>query len=158
MGCLALFFFVWLAGWTCGCVFGTYAALFGENAIEVGLLLFMIPFWAAEFFVLGWALWHFRSITTITFLDDELQIERRLFSYRRERVIRKDGIQCVRQIKDGGEGEDSFPSWGLAVEGEKNVKLLSRQEIEKSAWLGPIVAEWADVDFHQSAKQEYEEI
>ena len=158
MGCLAVFLFVWLSGWTVGCVLFTYKALFGQAGIDYGGLLFMIPFWCAEFLVLGYALWHFRSITMFTFYPDRLLIERTLLRYRRQRSIPKQEVDVVRQIKDGGEGEDSFPSWGLAIEGRTNIKLLSRQAIEKSAWLGPIVARWAEVEFESSHKKKYEEV
>jgi hypothetical protein len=158
MGCLAVFLFVWLCGWTIGCVFFTYKALFGESGIDYGGLLFMVPFWCAEFLVFGYMLWHFRSITMFTFYPDRLVIERTLLHYRRQRSIPKEEIEIVRQIKDGGEGDDSFPSWGLAIEGRSNIKLLSRQEIEKSAWLGPIVARWAGVEYESSNKKKYEEV
>jgi hypothetical protein len=56
-------------------------------------------------------------------------------------------VTAVRQVKDGGDGEDSFPSWALAVVGRTEMRVLSKQPIEKSAWLGLIVARWAGVTF-----------
>jgi hypothetical protein len=34
----------------------------------------------------------------------------------------------------------SFQSWNLVILGYRNVRLLSRQDIDKSRWLGPVVA------------------
>lgn len=156
---IAWFFAVWLAIWTPGCILMTYQAFFGKNSPEYTLMLFSLPFWAGEFGVIGYVLWLFCSVTTFTFYADRLRVERSLFNrYRRTREIPRREISVVRQVKDGGEGEDSFPSWGLAVEGEANFKLLSRQKIEKSAWLGPIVARWAGVEYEPSRKKQYDEI
>ena len=51
------------------------------------------------------------------------------------------------QVKDGGEGKDSFPSWGLNVQVEKPYILLSRQEYQKSHWLGTMLKKWSGKPF-----------
>ena len=61
--------------------------------------------------------------------------------------VAKAELKEVKQVKDGGEGEDSFPSWGLALIAGTEVHVLSRQPIDKSDWLGPIIAKWAGVEF-----------
>jgi hypothetical protein len=63
----------------------------------------------------------------------------------------------LRQIKDGREGEDSFPSWGLKVTGEvdqgtKGFNLISRQPHGRSVWLGRVLADQLKVPFMQSLK------
>ena len=66
-------------------------------------------------------------------------------------------------MRDGGQGDDSFPSWGLEVEADTNTNpnidtdrkttLLYRQPYEKSRWLGQVVARWAEVEFVEAAKE-----
>lgn len=155
---IAVFFFFWLAIWTPGCVLMTQQAFFGKNSPEYLLMLFSLPFWAAEIGVIAYVLWLFFSVTAFTFYPDRLLVERTLYKYQRRREIPRSAIKIVRQIKDGGEGEDSFPSWGLVVEGATDLKLLSRQKIEKSAWLGPIIARWAGVEYESSLKKKYDEL
>ncbi len=136
----------WLSIWTVGCVFGTYRVLIDGWAHWL-LIAWLIPGWAAEIFVIGYALWFFWSVTTFKFGPDELVAERSLLRYRRERIFPRATLKEVVQVKDGGDGEDSFPSWGLVVVGEQSVKVLSRQRIEASTWLGPVIARWAGVSF-----------
>jgi hypothetical protein len=110
------------------------------------MLLFLTPFWMIEIGMVLYVAWFFRSVTVFVFEPDQLLAERSLLWYRRRRVFPRQGLVVVKQVKDGGE-DDSFPSWGLALVGEKEEPIISRQPIEKSDWLGPIVAEWAGVDF-----------
>ena len=106
-------------------------------------------FWAGGVWVLGYALWRFHATTKLTFSADCLLLERRLFLYKDRCSVWKREIERLRQVKDGGEGEDDFPSWGLSLDAARTVRVLSRQEIEKSAWLGPIVAQWAGVEYRK---------
>jgi len=78
MGGAALFFAVWLGIWTGGCLFFTGAALFEPGGVNYAVLLFMVPFWGAEFFVVGFVAWYFLSVTRFTFGPDELVVERSL--------------------------------------------------------------------------------
>lgn len=147
MGCAGVFFAVWLTVWTVGCVTFTGAALFAPDGIKWSTLLLMLPFWGAEFLVLGYVVWFFWSVTRFTFALDQLEAERSIPGYRRYRVFSRSQITSVRQIKDGGEGEDSFPSWGLVVIGSVGVIVLSRQPKTSSDWLGPIIATWAGAPY-----------
>jgi hypothetical protein len=147
MGCAARFFAIWLGTWTVGCVALANAALFQPEGINFLLLLIMVPVWAAELFVTAYVAWFFWSVTRFTFGPEQLVVERSLWRFRRCREFRRGEITAVRQIKDGGEGEDSLPSWGLAVIDRTEVRVLSPQPIEKSNWLGPVVAQWAEVAF-----------
>ena len=146
MGGLAVFFAVWLGIWTFGCVSFTIDGLSDLNGVGWILLLFVAPFWVIEFGAVAYVAWFFGSVTRLSFGPDELVAERSLWRFRRCRVFRHGEVTAVRQVKDGGE-EDSFPTWALAVIGPAEVRLLSRQPIDKSNWLGPIVAKWAGVAF-----------
>ena len=117
-----------------------------------------MPFWAAEIFVVSYAVWFYRSLLSFAFGEDELLVERTFLWYRRRRAFGRREVSAVKQIKDGGEGEDSFPSWGLVVVAKLEVKVLSRQPIEKSDWLGPIIAQWAGVPFERAQQRKYETI
>ena len=132
MGCAGLFFAVWLIGWTAVCLLFTAVALFHPDGINWWLLLFMVPFWIAEFATLAYVAWFFWSATRFRFEPDELVVERSLPWRRRHRVFPRQQVTVVKQVKDGGEGDDSFPSWGLVVMGADGVFVLSRQPRDKS--------------------------
>ncbi len=151
---IAVFFTVWLTGWTTACVLMSYKMFFTGQPFHFPQLLFLIIFWSAEFAVIGTVLWLFFSETVITFYPDRLLVERSLHKYHKRWQMTRQNIEAVWQIKDGGEGRDSFPSWGLVMGGkDREIKLLARQKFEKSAWLGPIVARWAGVNYEASSRR-----
>jgi hypothetical protein len=118
-----------------------------------------MPFLATGTGVLCYAAQFFLGVTIFTFKPEELVAEKYFLWRRRQRVFLRQSIKAVKQVKDGGEGEDSFPSWGLSIIGDKAVGIISRQPMEKSDWLGPIVAEWAGVPFEPAEpakRQDYE--
>lgn len=154
---VGIFFIVWLMIWTPGCLLLTYRAFTAPPLENVFFYLFMIPFWIGEYLAIKFVLWHFFSVTTFEVEEDCLKVSRRLFRFKKERAFPIAQIEAIQQVKDGGDGEDSFPTWGLVVEGEKDVAILSRQPIEKSEWLGPILADWIGVEYRTAAgKKEYE--
>ena len=53
----------------------------------------------------------------------------------------------IQQIQDGGDLEDSFPSWGLTVHTSKRFQLIVRQPYASSLWLGRVLGEWSGVEF-----------
>ena len=150
---VAVFFTLWLSIWTVACVAMAYQAFF-KGPINYQMALMAIPFWAAEVGVIALVLWMFFSVTTFIFYPDRLAIEKTLGKYQRRQEIAKGDVKGIRQVKDGGEGRDSFPSWGLVVATTVPNKILSRQKIEKSAWLGPIVARWAGMEYEPCHKPE----
>lgn len=156
MGCAIVFFFVWLSGWTAGCVTFTAMALFNPEGVSYVLLAFMVPFWIVEFVTIGFLIWYFVSRTSFIFQPDQLVIERSAIWYRRRRIFPKKEITAVRQIKDGGQGNDSFPTWGLVVMAGPGVQVLNRQPIDKSDWLGSIIARWAEVPYEPAQERKYE--
>ncbi len=158
MGCLGFFLLVWLTGWTVACVALTFGAIFNQGGLDYILFVLMVPFWGAEILVLGFFIWYYGSTSTFAFERDQLMVERSLFRYQRRRFFPRSEISAIKQIKDGGEGEDSFPSWGLVIVTGSQVVVLSRQPMEKSDWLGAIIANWAQVSFDPAETRKYEMI
>jgi len=138
-----IFFIIWLSFWTSACVFFTKQAFTAPDGIKVGLLLFMVPFWAAEFFTIGYVIWYFGSVMGFELQPEKLIVSRNCLMYRKQRELLKNQISKIRQVKDGGEGEDSFDSWGIIVEADKKYKVLYRQQAEKSEWVGRILEKWS---------------
>lgn len=87
MGCLAVFFIVWLGIWTTGCLGISYKILSSPPLFDNDLIVIAVFLWICDFGVLTWALWLFRSNTVFSFFTDHLLIERSLFFYRRQRRI-----------------------------------------------------------------------
>ena len=151
MGCMNMFLCFWLAGWTVGCIILLLQYLSG-GAMDSGDLIppwVVVVFWGAEIVVavmLTYILFSRRSFR----LDAENMImETQLLGLRRTRLIPRTSIRRLVQVKDGGEGEDSFPSWGLRIEGDRKATLIYRQPHDKSRWLGHFLARWADVEFSE---------
>jgi hypothetical protein len=146
-----LFFIVWLGGWTVLCLFFTgvgLRALFdpvGSNYAVLGLL-FTVPFWGAEYLMVHYVAWLFLSVTRFTFGTDELVVEQSLWRSRHRRSFPRRSVTAVKQIKDGGETDD-FPTWGLVVITGEVIPVLCRQPIDKSNWLGPVIAQWAGAPY-----------
>jgi hypothetical protein len=127
-----------------------------------GFLLLSVP----TFF----ALWHIFGMTHFQVSHESLIIVKQLFIIRVKKNIPSPAIRYFNQIKDGGEGMDSFPSWGLEIitnqriyersislpswlpelsdrQIYKTVMLLDRQSIDKSDWLGRVLADFYEVDY-----------
>ena len=156
MGCVAVFFAVWLSFWTVGCLAFTCVGIFKLDGIGWLILLFMVPIWMIDVATFAFVAWYFRSITIVQFGPEELVIERSLLWIRRRRNFPRAELKEIKQVKDGGEGEDSFPSWGLALIAGTEVHVLWRQPIDKSDWLGPIIADWAGVEFEPAKVRKIE--
>lgn len=157
--CLVIFLGVWMAGWTMACVFLLSQLLAGQPLAPnesgdfmstlPGSWLFAAPFLLAEIGVGLLFLWLLRGRTELLLYEDCLILRRSLSSYQRETRVSRSTVTRVMQVKDGGEGDDSFPTWGLKVEHARGetVSLLWRQPIERSDWLGPVIADWAGKPF-----------
>jgi hypothetical protein len=98
---------------------------------------------------LGFVLWLSFSNTRLRLTATELILERGLWNFRRERRVLKSSIQAVRQIDDHTEQSepDSFPSFSLRLEGEQSCTILSRQDSDRSDYLGTEIAQWAGVPY-----------
>lgn len=172
---LGVFLAIFLAEWTAMALLLTAGLLSGH----VAYLPFALVFWLSGFGVLGIAAWHRFSVLELVMEADRFVVRQTLLWYRRGWIFLRSNVDAVAQVKDGGEGEDSFPSWGLIIEAAaydkilpdrlpaliryierseaaqsaSSVTILSQQPIGKSDWLGPIVATWAGVPFEPAAKR-----
>ena len=144
------FLIIFLAVWTKGCIlllqqdFGIEAARHGNSMPSWVVLIFL----GAEVF-LSFKVIYFLFCRKIFRLNyGKLIIETHVLTYNRTQIIQKNSLRRFVQIKDGGEDEDTFPSWGLQAEtDERKITLIYRQPYEKSLWLGQILAKWANVKF-----------
>ena len=132
------------------CLRYTVDALTNPSGIDWQTLLIVSPFWMIDVATSFGVAWYLRSITTFTFLLGELTIERSLFWYRRQRVFPRNEIGAVKQVEDLVDTQNSCSSWSLTLIAKNEVRVLSQQPIDKSDWLGPIIAEWAGVVFEQA--------
>jgi hypothetical protein len=80
----------------------------------------------------------------------KLTIRKSVWFWSSSRSIDRNASLRFEQLKDGGEGEDSFPSWGLRAVGSKKLMLLSRQPLEKSDWLGQLLSEHFGSEFSRA--------
>jgi hypothetical protein len=117
-----------------------------------GFLSFAAGLSAAVYFTF-FALWLSFGRTEFIVSRANLVIRKNLFALQREWHIPSEDIEYFEQVKDGGEGRDSFPSWGLKVRGRRGISLLARQPLEKSDWLGRILSEFYKVEFRPCKKR-----
>ena len=113
-----------------------------------------VPLWLAVFwcvcgivvfpFVFGPLFRRLHSVTSYTFDEDQLVIENIFLTRRTSRKVDKRDVRIVRQVCENG--------WGLLLECPGKLKLLSHEEFETSAWLGPLVAQWAGVSYESSER------
>ena len=109
-------------------------------------------FWAAELIVI-WLLMYSlfcRKVFTVDY--DSLYMNVSVLGLRWSDNMQISQVIELRQIQDGGQGKDSFPSWGLNIIGEidediKTIKLISRQPHSRSIWLGSVLASRLGVPF-----------
>jgi len=104
---------------------------------------------------LGFILWMTFGVAYLQLTSSELILERRLWNLRREKRIPKSSIRSVRQIDDHTEQSepDSFPSFSLRLEGGEPCTILSRQESDRSDYLGTEIAQWAGVRYVSAARK-----
>ena len=168
MGCINIFLSVWLFFWTLGCCLLVWQYLNGgkmENGDP-------ISHWFVAGFLAAWVLVAVSLLYSLFarkrfFLTDEyLRIETQLLVARWTMILPRETISEIIQIKDGGEGEDSFPSWGLRICSEsldstlfqrvstalrfgqnfRTRTILSRLPYEHSFGLAKIISKWTGVD------------
>lgn len=104
-----------------------------------------------------WILWQYCSTASFRFRRDVLIIDRHLFGFRRRTNVPRRAVTAVEQIHSQGQKVDhrsASPTWDLDVFlGGFTVNALHEQPIEKSDWLGPLVALWAQVEFHPASRE-----
>ncbi|MFK7817567.1 MAG: hypothetical protein AB8G99_02515 [Planctomycetaceae bacterium] len=112
--CLSL----WLAGWTICCIcllIGYFTGMRMDDGNAMSLDFVMV-FLFAWFCVACWLLYLTAARKFFRLERDALQIVTRTLSLSWTVTIPRNSIVKLRQVKDGGEGEDTFPSWGLRIE------------------------------------------
>lgn len=106
---------------------------------------------------LAWFLiFHLFGKIVFTLSADGLELSLRLFLFKRDQYFNNTDIQCVRRIKDGGEGDDSFPSFAVELVlrekvawfTHKTINLLSRQPQQQCDWLGNHIATHLQIKYH----------
>jgi hypothetical protein len=117
---------------------------------------FMAMFGAVEIIALSALLWMTFGIACLRLTSSELILERRTWNFRREKRILKSSIRAVRQIDDHAEQSepDSFPSFSLRLECEQPFTILSRQDSDRSDYLGTEIGQWAGVPYLSAPKRQ----
>lgn len=154
MGCMNTFLFLWFAGWTVGSIF-LLRQYFNGRVVEDGdpsPLWFVMVFLAMGVFLAVWLTYLVFCRKSFRLDSENLIMETDVLGFKRRRLMPRTSIRRLVQVKDGGDGKDSFPSWGLRIEGEQKVTLIFRQPHEKSRWLGKILAQWAGVELSEVPK------
>ncbi|NJN57779.1 MAG: hypothetical protein HC879_09900 [Leptolyngbyaceae cyanobacterium SL_5_9] len=118
------------------------------NLLSIGWFFFYL--WILGIFTL-WTLWFIFGITEFRASQDSLVVVYRFLGFSSKKQIPGYTIRSFAQSKDGGENMDSFPGWGLLVIANQEVELLQRQPLEKSDWLGRVLADFYRVQFVQRA-------
>lgn len=108
----------------------------------------------AMIYFVSFLTFHLFGSTVFGLYPSELVIRKRLFGLSSAKSIDRDKMEYFEQIKDGGGGDDSFPSWGLNLIAGRRFKLLARQPIDKSEWLGSRLAKFFGIEFRQCSNQE----
>jgi hypothetical protein len=156
MGCMLAFISVVIVGLGGGFLIGFIAApdqlkemfssAWSSAAAGICGALALVHF---SFFVL----FHRFGSTRITATRDSLVITKALFFVSWSKRFSRVSMKSLEQVKDGGEGEDSFPSWALALETPSRLVLLERQPIAQSDWLGPVLADWFGIPYKAATKR-----
>ncbi|NJN85242.1 MAG: hypothetical protein HC881_01545 [Leptolyngbyaceae cyanobacterium SL_7_1] len=114
------------------------------NLLSIGWFFFCLWIFSIPTLLM---LWFIFGITEFRASQDSLVVVHRFLGFSSKKQILSHTIQSFVQIKDGGENMDSFPSWRLFVIANPKVWLLARQPIEKSDWLGRVLADFYRVQF-----------
>lgn len=99
-------------------------------------------------------MFHLFGSTVFVVHPTKLTVRKRLFGLSSAKSIDRNKMEYYEQIKDGGGGDDSFPSWGLNLWAGRRIKLLARQPIEKGDWLGPKLAQFFGIQYRRCLNRE----
>jgi hypothetical protein len=151
MGCMLFFLGFWLLFWTVGGFFAVYMVV---TRHEMSLLIWLAFWLLGEALVACFLMWYLFGRTHVVLEPQLLRVQKVLFGWQRGWSVKRDEVELIRQVQDGGTGEDSFPSWGLEVVAGKTWNILGRQAPEKSEWLGRVLAAWSGVPFRPAPGRE----
>ena len=169
--CLSIFLVIWTIA-TASSISLLLGELPRDNPVwPVLLALVNLVFWCV-----ACGLWVYSVFARTTYQlgEESLSINTRVLLASWNPEIPRETIVHVRQVKDGGEGEDSFPSWGLEVNsgtiGQSKLRrvltndisgsnvryrsIFRRQPWEQSRWLGIVIARWAAVEIEFCPKED----
>jgi len=85
--------------------------------------------------------------TEIKATGSKLAIRRYFSIFSTTTIIARSEINTIKQIQDGGEGIDNFPSWCLNLVAKKEYRILSKQTYVKSEWLGKKLATYLKLPY-----------
>ena len=164
VGGVSYFLAFCLAGMTFACIFA-FISYFQHGKLDDGTEM---PFWFPLAFVFGWIFLATLTarltfcVKTFAFHADHLSVETKVLFANWRQVIQNAAIQSIDVVKDGGENDDSFHTWGVTVESAKDgfyffkstkqYALLWRAGLEQSEWLHDRVLEW-----HEKQEREFGE-
>jgi hypothetical protein len=139
MGCLNAFFVVWIAGWTWGLIAGKWENGAPFQGWQRALLA------AIDICIAAQASYLVLTRRAFTLREGTLILETKCLGFKWQRRIERTLIKSIKQIKDGGMGEDSFQSWGLEIRAPKKLCVIVRQPYYTSLWIGQILGKWSGV-------------
>ena len=144
MRAMNVFLILFFAVWTFASI--KVIGVYWDEKIHGGQVVF---FWAAEILIAIFLAYLLFCNKIFQLSPNRLIVRTKVLWYENIKTIHKLSISAFAQIKDGGDSDDSFPSWGLEVEGDSKLVLLYRQGYEQSYWLGNVFAEWFNVEFYK---------
>jgi hypothetical protein len=111
--------------------------------------VFGAMFGVIDVVALSFIVWMTFALTRLRLTANELILETGLWGVHRTKRLRRSSIRAARQIDDHAEQSepDSFPSFSLRLEGEQPCTILSRQDRDRSDYLGTEIAQWAGVPY-----------
>jgi hypothetical protein len=124
-----------------------------------------LPWWSwgafgfMAFFPLAFGimlLWFLFGRTRFRLSEEGLWVQKRLFFWQSAKFVPVETMRCVVQEKDGGQEmeDDSFATWKLLMKANRDMELLWKQAIDKSDWLGSVLAEKYGIPFISSQERE----
>lgn len=152
MEAMHIFMVVWLSFWTMGCFalvsifFLQFQGIPVDNTEPIPFIV-VLGFCTAEIIVASLLIYSLFAEKIYRLDYGDLTVRTKLFSWQWQQQIPKAAIAKVIQVQDGGRGRDSFPSWGLKLQGKPSIRLIFRQPYESSQWLGQVIASWAKVEY-----------
>jgi hypothetical protein len=166
IGGLVLFLVVAVGGLTFGCAYSAYEVYnkYGDWVSFLDAIL-GVPWWGwiglgfMAFFPLAFGiilLWFVFGQTRFRLSDNGLWVQKHLFFWRSTNYLPAEAMRWVRQEKDGGRkmDDDSYATWKLVMKADRVMELLWKQPIDKSDWLGQVLAEKYNIPFFSSEERE----
>jgi hypothetical protein len=110
---------------------------------------FMAMFGVIEVVALSFVLWMTFAMARLRLTANELILKTGLRGKHRTKRVLRSSIRAVHQIDDHAEQSepDSFPSFSLRLDGDQPCTILSRQDSDRSHYLGTEIAQWAGVPY-----------